>query len=507
MNPVITIPETAVYADEAPGSLVVPPNTSQFHQGVEPEMTLPAAWWNYFVRLFTETNIQASADLEAILTELNNLLIAYGYTPDAELNNQLSTLFGRFLYGDNPKGTTKLTTGSLNDIARSGFYQYVTATEYPGTLSEGLIVHAQFSDTIDSAIQFALGPNGNTWFRAKVVGTWQAWARLWSSANDGEGSGLDADFLHGKEFTAYSQVGPDGWPLIKGPVYGQVAQVGQGLTITGIDVSGPAITALNDTDVAVIWDQITTNVVNLAVFRWNGSTWTQLGTTQNISTVINESTCYITALNNTDVVISKINASGNRHIVVYRWNSIALTWSQLGTAFIHTNPINAILAMSPTMIVGMQLGGVNSWFQSFFWDPINYTWTASISSAVVTNANYPALTKLTASTFAFIDGTVGQLRVYRNNGSNWVVTGTTLTLTTNNLAAIAALNETDIMFVGMTSEILRLYRWNTVTLTWSAIGTGVTIAGIEYPALTALNHTDVAFVDSILENLRVYKCI
>ena len=91
MKTTSSIPTTALYADEAPGGLIEPPTSPQFHAGVEPEMTLPAAWWNYFTNLFTNTNIQAKADITGILAELNNLLTSLGITPDPLLNNQLAT--------------------------------------------------------------------------------------------------------------------------------------------------------------------------------------------------------------------------------------------------------------------------------------------------------------------------------------------------------------------------------------------------------------------------------
>lgn len=84
------IPTTALYADEAPGGLIEPPTSPQFHAGVEPEMTLPAAWWNYFANLFTNTTIQAKSDVTGILAELNNLLTALGITPDPLLTNQIA---------------------------------------------------------------------------------------------------------------------------------------------------------------------------------------------------------------------------------------------------------------------------------------------------------------------------------------------------------------------------------------------------------------------------------
>jgi len=92
MNTESGIPVTGLYADEAPSGYIEPPTNTQFHSGVEPEMTLPAAWWNYFVNLFTNTNIKAKEDITAILAELNNALTTFGYTVTPASNNQLATL-------------------------------------------------------------------------------------------------------------------------------------------------------------------------------------------------------------------------------------------------------------------------------------------------------------------------------------------------------------------------------------------------------------------------------
>ena len=52
-------------------------------------------------------------------------------------------------------------------------------------------------------IQLGYTDNGNLWRRMSTSGTaWGAWAKFWHSANDGSGSGLDADLLDGLELHA-----------------------------------------------------------------------------------------------------------------------------------------------------------------------------------------------------------------------------------------------------------------------------------------------------------------
>ncbi len=126
MNIESEIPLTGLYADEAPSGYIEPPTSAQFHAGVEPEMTLPAAWWNYFANLFTNTNIKAKLDILAILAELNNALVAAGITPDPGLNNQLVTLLQKGhgstvnadkldgLESGNASGQIPVSNGALN---------------------------------------------------------------------------------------------------------------------------------------------------------------------------------------------------------------------------------------------------------------------------------------------------------------------------------------------------------------------------------------------------------
>ena len=112
MNTESQIPLTGLYADEAPGGSIESPTSAQFHSGVAAEMTLPAAWWNFFANLFTNTNIKAKEDILAILAELNNVLVAGGITPDPAATNQLITLL--------QKGPTSTVNADKVDNCHAG---------------------------------------------------------------------------------------------------------------------------------------------------------------------------------------------------------------------------------------------------------------------------------------------------------------------------------------------------------------------------------------------------
>ena len=169
MNTESGIPVTGLYADKAPSGYIEPPTSTQFHSGVEPEMTLPAAWWNYFVNLFTNTNIKTKEDITAILAELNNALTTMGITPDPESSNQLATLF-------------------QNDVLPVTFAN-ANMNANPYTTSS-LVPKHRGNIAINTTTR-------TTWIATNTTAAAASWSRLWSPENDGTGSGLDADLVRG----------------------------------------------------------------------------------------------------------------------------------------------------------------------------------------------------------------------------------------------------------------------------------------------------------------------
>jgi hypothetical protein len=338
-------------------------------------------------------------------------------------------------------------------------------------------------------------------------------ATVWDSSNDGTGSGLNADLVRGAtpstdglsllgvtlgsgrlaeiQTPLSDRFGPDGWPRITGPLFGLTAQVGTGLTISS---TTPALCRLNSTDIAF------SGADSLRTYRWNGSTWSLLGTALTISASPQPALC---ALNSTDVAFIDANHLDLR---VYRWNTTALTWSQIGSGLTLTGvgTYFSICALNTVDIAFMD--NALDTLKTYRW---NGTVFAQVGTGLALTGGHtrPALCALNSTDIVLIDSAQEYLRTYRWNGSTWSLLGTEFFVSGVDAPAICTLNSTTIAFIDDTNENFRVYRWNTTALTWSQIGSGLTLTGVGSPALCALNTTDVAFIDGALDSLRVYKTI
>jgi len=128
------------------------------------------------------------------------------------------------------------------------------------------------------------------------------------------------------------------------------------------------------------------------------------------------------------------------------------------------------------------------------------------SHTVVSN-NVPAMAALNSTDIAFFDTGNDDLRTYRWNEDVgiWHQIGNDLPLASTNIPAMTALNSTDIAFVDDLSDTLRTYRWTEGTGTWAQVGNSLAITTITTPSITALNGTDIAYVDAANDELRTYS--
>jgi len=410
--------------------------------------------------------------------------LAYAVSPNTEYT--VSIDFAPTTYAVTVNGVQVASGSAVFTLATSVLY-IGRAAHYAGEYLKATIENPRYDDTVltvDQKIRYLNGDDAVDSQQKSETGTPHALAVY------GADGGLKA---HGgaKVWDSSNDVGlfgPDGWPLINGPVYGMTAQVGVGLSIPGI--SFPALCALNATDVAFI-DSV---AGILRVYRWNGSTWSQVGTGLTIASGAHGPLC---ALNATDVAYFTLES-----LRVYRWNGA--TWTEVGTALTITGVIGAALCALNATDVAFIDGALESLRV--------YRWNGSTWSQVGTGYsipgidNIPALCALNATDVAFIDGTLESLRVYRWNGSTWSQVGTGYSIPGISFPALCALNATDVAFIDGALESLRVYRWNGST--WSQVGTGYSIPGVDnIPALCALNATDVAFIDGSLQSLRTYKTI
>ena len=179
-------------------------------------------------------------------------------------------------------------------------------------------------------------------------------------------------------------------------------QVGNNLNIAS---NNPKVAALNGADIAFI----DSSNDDLRTYRFNGTTWTQVGNDLVIATV--GSSISITALNGTDIAFID---SGNDDLRTYRFDGT--DWSQVG------------------------------------------------NDLVIATVGTPSIAALNGTDIAFIDETNENLRIYHFDGTDWIQVGNDLKIAGLTNLSITALNGTDIAFIDDTSDNLRTYRFAFSTL-------------------------------------------
>lgn len=274
------------------------------------------------------------------------------------------------------------------------------------------------------------------------------------------------------------------------PKWLYASQLGSDLNITGAATT-QALTALNGTDVAYIDG---TND-DLRTYRFNGTTWSQIGSDLNIAGV---GTPELAALNGTDVAFWD---DGNKELRTYRFNGT--TWSQLGNSLsIPSGLRSGICRLTSSRIVRFENGSEDLTVHD--WDGTD--WSTIGTAFNIVGGNDAGLTSLNSTDIAFTDDniTARSLKTYRFNGTTWSQVGNGLTITaTLSNPFLTTLNSTDIAFSDNAEAVLRIYRWDGTD--WSQIGEDSVIAAMGSPSIAALNGTDIAFIDGSNSDLRTYR--
>lgn len=193
------IPEFAVAGTkDAPGS-------STQSNGYVPGNKFPANEENYFMNALTGDTNKVVDSLNNVMDELNNALATKGISPNATAS-QIATMLSYFVSGNDASSGTDISGSDLNSIGKSGFYHGIGMTNTPngsaGWFHVINIGHNGGGTDWQRQIAFGYGTGGSsdTWIhsRQNVSGVgWTPWNPIWTSVNDGSGSGLDADLLDG----------------------------------------------------------------------------------------------------------------------------------------------------------------------------------------------------------------------------------------------------------------------------------------------------------------------
>jgi len=168
------------------------PSSALKASGFLPLEMLPAQIFNWLLNRASKGVVETETYVDNINKELNGLLTAASLSPDNSTTQVLAALYALV------RDTKANGTADLDNISVTGAYQFSASTTNAPSTSAGLLLHIQWPSTT-AAIQLAFGVvTPHSWIRGQTGGVWGSWNKLWQAANDGTGSGLDADTVDGK---------------------------------------------------------------------------------------------------------------------------------------------------------------------------------------------------------------------------------------------------------------------------------------------------------------------
>lgn len=298
-------------------------------------------------------------------------------------------------------------------------------------------------------------------------------------------------------FTRYDK----GWHVESDQIEQSVstALYGTAYSITG--AGDPAMAPLSSTELAYF--DHTLALLRLLRFNSQSLVWTPVGAGLSIPGTSSPAMCDLTS---TDIVM--VDATNNI-LQAYRVNLTTGAWSTLGNPFDLTTlgadvGAPALAQMSDTRVAFFDT--TNEKLTALDFDGTDWTITGATLSIAGTGT--PALAGLNDSEVAFVDTTLDSLRRYRFSGTAWSLVGSGLSVSgIGGAVALGALNDLLVVLMDATVETLRVYLFDLDSSTWSLVDSSfnVTITGAGNPALAAMSDQDVAFFDSLLEQLLIYR--
>ena len=139
---------------------------------------------------------------------------------------------GNIVYGANGYGTTNLGFASMTN-QKSGFYD-VSSSGTPTSTWYSLVNMAHYGANHGHQIAGSFYSAGDLYNRNNNNTSLSAWAKIWNTANDGSGSGLDADLLDGANSdtaaTANTIVKRDGNGYINGVYFNSAIGISEALS-------------------------------------------------------------------------------------------------------------------------------------------------------------------------------------------------------------------------------------------------------------------------------------
>lgn len=248
-----------------------------------------------------------------------------------------------------------------------------------------------------------------------------------------------------------------------------------------------SITALSDIRVAVL----DTNGDTLSTYDYDVSagTWSLIGSALTITNLGDNGIC---ALNGTDVAV--VDGGTNDNLQAYRFNGS--TWSALGSPTSISMSSPGVSALSATSIILANDLDEKLTVYSFN----GSVWSVEGNSLTISAFSSGAVCALSTTDFMMAETAADKLQVYTFDGSDIREKGNSLSVTYS--GGICSLNGTDVLIANSASNTLQIYRFDGVNITpkGTAFSLSSTNAGV-----IAINGNHVAMVDTLNDVLQMYK--
>tara|TARA_B100000768_G_scaffold181880_1_gene207105 strand:- start:1475 stop:6454 length:4980 start_codon:yes stop_codon:yes gene_type:complete len=183
---------------------------SLYHRNVS------ASTWTAWKEIWDSGNDGSGSGLDADLLDGQHgsyYLPASGVAADSNLLDGIDSARVVYASGTNAMGVSRVAFGSLTN-SRAGFFDFYNSGTPTGTWYS-LVNMPHSSANHGHQIAGSFYSAGDIYNRNNNNTSLSAWAKIWNTANDGSGSGLDADLFDGQDsprfFKSFSSSAPSAW--------------------------------------------------------------------------------------------------------------------------------------------------------------------------------------------------------------------------------------------------------------------------------------------------------
>ncbi len=279
-------------------------------------------------------------------------------------------------------------------------------------------------------------------FQATFAGIWTA---LGSSFAAASGNPVEVCELNATDI-AYIDAGTDALRTYRfnGSTW---SQVGNALALSPAPVTPKfAMARLSATRIAIADSDIT----RLQAYYWDGTYWVKVGT-QAYPGVTVFKTVGMTGLNSTDIALI------HETDTLETWSFNGSTWSKIGNGLSVPDFVNGAGAGLTSSTIALIPGYFNPILRTYSWNGTNWTTVGNGLDLGAASINVVRMTALTPSRVAVHDVISDTLRAYDWDGTDWSQIGASLSVVNTGLInGLASLTSNTVAHVN--ANILQTYK-------------------------------------------------